>query len=662
MTDKKRIDELVELLKKYNYQYYVLDNPTVTDQEYDALLHELIQLEEKHPDLVRDDSPTKRVGSKILDKFEKVTHDQSMLSLSNAFNVEELRDFDEKIKKHIDHPLYIVELKIDGLAGSIKYTNQQLVLGATRGNGVVGENITENIKTIRSLPLKIDYKDPLEVRGEVFMSNKAFKKANDARLENGKSKFMNPRNAASGSVRQLDSKKASKRNLDMFIYSIVNPLEHGVNTQSEALEFAKKLGFKVNPNTKTCNDIDEVINYISVYEEKRSDLSYDIDGIVIKVNDIRLYDKIGYTAKSPKWAIAYKFPAEEVVTKINSITFQVGRTGQITPVANLNPVIVQGSRVARATLHNADYIQGKDIREGDFVVIKKAGDIIPEVVRVLINRREEGLNPFEMIDRCPICHTELVRKDSEADHYCVNPHCDRKKIEGIIHFASRRAMNIEGLGNRIIELFYNEGIITKIDDIYHLEDHKEELYLKEGFGKKSIKKLLTAIENSKDNELDKLLFGLGIRHVGEKVSRLLAQEFKTIERLKKVDFERLIVIDEIGEIIAKSVFRYFNDDKNNALINALKDAGVNTTYHVEIKESDTFKDKRFVLTGALENYKRKDAKELIETRGGRVTGSVSSKTDYVVCGTDAGSKLEKAKNLGITILDEEAFTELIKGD
>ncbi|MCK5762467.1 MAG: NAD-dependent DNA ligase LigA, partial [Candidatus Izimaplasma sp.] len=490
MEIKKRIKELTKLLENYSYEYYVLNNSVVSDQEFDALLHELLHLEEENPQYAESNSPTKRVGSVVLDKFEKVTHDVPMMSLSNAFNEDDLRSFDEKIIKEVGNVNYNVELKIDGLAGSIKYEKGKLILGASRGNGVVGENITSNVKTIKSIPLKIDYSDNLEVRGEIFMSKKSFSNANEERLLNNLDEFKNPRNAASGSIRQLDSKVAAKRNLDMFIYSVISLDNHSIEKHTEALTFAKKLGFNINPLSKICNNIDEVIQFIEIYTDKRNNLKYEIDGIVIKVDQLDLYDKIGYTAKSPKWAIAYKFPAEEVITKINSITFQVGRTGQITPVANLDPVMVQGSTVSRATLHNEDYVIDKDIREQDYVIIKKAGDIIPEVVKVVTDRRTSESISFSMIKECPVCKSYLVRKDGEAGHYCVNSQCDAKIIEGLIHFASRKAMYIEGLGERIIEQFYNDGFLSSIKDIYLLKNHREELIIKEGFGVKSIDKLL----------------------------------------------------------------------------------------------------------------------------------------------------------------------------
>ncbi|MCK5388833.1 MAG: NAD-dependent DNA ligase LigA, partial [Candidatus Izimaplasma sp.] len=509
-----------------------------------------------------------------------------MMSLSNAFNEDDLRAFDSKIIKEVANISYNVELKIDGLAGSIKYEDGKLVLGASRGNGVVGENITSNVKTIRTLPLKIDYSESFEVRGEIFMSKKSFENANKDRVLDKLEEFKNPRNAAAGSIRQLDSKIASARNLDMFIYSVINSEINNLKTHTEALAFAKKLGFKINPLSKICNNIDEVIDFIELYSVERDNLLYEIDGIVIKVNDISKHDKIGYTAKSPKWAIAYKFPAEEVITKINSITFQVGRTGQITPVANLAPVIVQGSTVSRATLHNEDYVVEKDIRENDYVIIRKAGDIIPEVVSVIIDRREKDSIPFSMITQCPVCKSTLRRLDTEADHYCINPQCDAKKIEGLIHFASRKAMNIEGLGIRIVEQFYNDGFLNSIKDIYLLKQYREELIVKEGFGVKSIDKLLENIELSKNSNLDKLLFGLGIRHVGEKVSKVIAAHYKNLDNIGNWVYDDLVNIDEIGDIIAKSIIDYFNKDEYISLIKELENLGLNTSFTSNKKIKD----------------------------------------------------------------------------
>ena len=659
MDIKSRVIELRELLVKYSYEYYHLDNPSVSDQEFDALLHELIKLEEENPNFKTSDSPTMRVGGTVLDKFTKVTHDVPMMSLSNAFNEEDLRSFDEKIIKEVGIVEYNVELKIDGLAGSLKYENGILVLGATRGNGVVGEDITNNVKTINTIPLKINYKDNLEVRGEIFMSKKSFNKANNEREKQGLELFKNPRNSAAGSVRQLDSKVAASRNLDMFIYSLIGPKDHDLDSHTFSLEFAKKLGFKINPLSKLCKNIDEVIDFITEYTGKRNDLGYEIDGIVVKVNDITKYEKIGYTAKSPKWAIAFKFPAEEVITKINSIAFQVGRTGQITPVANLDPVIVQGSTVSRATLHNEDYFVDKDIRESDFVVIKKAGDIIPEVVRVIVDRREKNSVKFEMIKKCPVCKSELSRKPGESGHYCANPECDAKKTEGLIHFASRKAMNIEGLGIRIVEQFYNDGFLNSIKDIYLLKDRRDELIVKEGFGIKSIDKLLENIEISKTKNMDKLMFGLGIRHVGEKVSKVVASNFTNMLDMFKLNKDELVDIDEVGEVIAQSLVNYFRNKENIELIMDLSNLGLNMEYKSNVILRKEFNSKTFVLTGKLEIYKRDEAKVLIESMGGKVSSSVSKKTDYLVAGSDAGSKLTKANSLGVKVLNEQEFKDLL---
>lgn len=659
METNKRIEELRGLLVKYSNEYYIDDNPSVSDQEFDALLHELIKLEEDHPEFKTSDSPTMRVGGAVLDKFEKVTHDVPMMSLSNAFNVEDLRSFDEKIIKSVGKVKYNVELKIDGLAGSLKYEDGILVLGATRGNGVIGENITNNVKTIKTIPLNISLKDNLEVRGEIFMSKKSFDKANIKRDRLGLEHFKNPRNCAAGSVRQLDSKVAASRSLDMFVYSVISPDNHELSTHSGSLDFVKALGFKVNPLSKLCGSIDEVIDFIIEYTEKRNDLKYEIDGIVVKVNNISQYEQIGYTAKSPKWAIAFKFPAEEVITKINSITFQVGRTGQITPVANLDPVIVQGSTVSRATLHNEDYFVDKDIREFDYVVIKKAGDIIPEVVRVIVDRREINSAKFEMIKNCPVCDSELSRKPGESGHYCANPDCDAKKTEGLIHFASRKAMNIEGLGERIVEQFYNDGFLNSVSDIYRLKNRRDELIVKEGFGVKSIDKLLENIEISKDMNMDKLMFGLGIRHVGEKVSKVIASNFTNMLDMFKLNKDELIDIDEVGEVIAQSLVNYFRDEDNIKLIKDLSELGLNMIYKSNIVQKEEFTGKTFVLTGKLEIYKRDEAKSLIESLGGKVSGSVSKKTSYVVAGTDAGSKLTKAISLGVKVLTEQEFKELL---
>ena len=658
MLIKERVKQLTDLLNRYNYEYYVLDNPTVTDQEYDRLMNELIQLEKENPELASNDSPTKRVGGVALDKFVKVEHKSQMLSLSNVFNEDELRDFDAKIKKEVSKYSYVAELKIDGLSVSLHYENGSLKLAATRGDGLIGEDVTENVRTIKSIPLNIPFYEPIEVRGEVFMSKKAFEDANKDRQSRGEELFKNPRNSAAGTLRQLDPKVVGKRKLDAFLYYLMNrdlkPLH------SEALKFLSDLGFKVNPLTKECKNIDEVISYINHISEIRHELPYEIDGIVIKVNELSLYQKIGYTAKSPKWATAYKFPAEEVITHLNAITFQVGRTGVITPVAELSPVMVSGSVVKRATLHNEDYCIDKDIRIGDDVIIRKAGEIIPEVVKTLPERRTGNEIPFQMIHNCPKCDSLLVRKLEEADYYCLNPHCEAKKIEGLIHFASRDAYNIEGLGEKVITELFNDGYISSISDIFKLKDYRLELMSKEGFGQKSIDNLLQAIETSKNNNLEKLVFGLGIRHVGQKIAKTLVKQHPSLELLQKATVEELIEIDDIGEAIAMSLVAYFKEENNIRLIEDLTNLGLNTVYRSSAKNiQSVFTGKTVVLTGTLVGYSRNEAAKIIEDLGGKVSSSVSKNTDYILAGSEAGSKLTKGYELGVRILTEDDFVIMI---
>jgi len=652
---KQRIDELIKLIDKANYEYYTLDKPTITDQEYDRYMQELTELEEKHPELKREDSPTSRVGSQVIDEFKKVTHEVPMLSLGNVFNEDEIMLFDERIKKTVPNPKYVAELKIDGLSVSLLYKNGKLVRAATRGDGVTGEDITHNAKTIKSIPLTLTKPIDIEVRGEIYMSKASFQKLN----ENGEN-FANPRNAAAGSVRQLDSKVAASRKLDCFIYHLPNPEEYNIYTHEDALRFMKELGFVTNPNNKKINDIKELISYIDYWTENRSTLPYEIDGIVIKVNDLNNQKRLGFTARSPKWATAYKFPAEEVLTKVTNIIFTVGRTGQVTPSADLEPVRVMGSVISRATLHNEDYVKSKDIRVGDIVSIKKAGDVIPEVVKVIEERRTGSEKPFEMINDCPMCHGPLTRKDEEAAYYCTNPHCPAKKIEKLIHYTSRHAMNIEGFGDRIIEDFYNLGYLKDYDDFYKLDTHKEDLTRLEGFGTKSINNLLEQIENSKSNSLERLLFGISIRHVGEKTADILAKNFQNIDNLMNASFEEINDIKDIGPTIAKSVTEFFEDKHNQELIQKLKDHKVNMKYLKQTNTNQTeFTDKTFVLTGTLERFTRDEAKEKIEMLGGIVTGSVSKKTDVVIAGTEAGSKLKKANDLNITVWNEEEFINIL---
>jgi len=657
MDVKKRIDELKNQLNDYNYDYYVLDNPSVSDAEYDKLMKELIDLEEEHPDLKTSDSPSQRVGGEVSEKFEKVKHERPMLSLGNVFSEKELRQFDQRIKKSVDEYTYTVELKIDGLSVSIIYENGSYQRAATRGNSEVGEDITENVKTIKSIPLKIDFQDKLEVRGEIFLSKDRFNRLNQARLEKDEDVFKNPRNAAAGTIRQLDPKIVHKRGLDAFIYyGFHDSFSHHYKT----LMFLKDLGFKVNERTKLCENIDCVIDYINDIEKIKHELAYEIDGIVIKVNEMDAYEKIGYTSKFPKWAVAFKFPTEEKETVLNKIDFQVGRTGVIKPVAHLETVDISGSSVSRATLHNEDFIKSRDIREGDTVIIRKAGEIIPEVVSVVMEKRHEDASAFEMIDHCPVCHSQIERKEGEADYYCVNPHCEAKQLEGMIHFASREAYNIDGLGEVIITDLYNDGYLENVADIFKLKNHKEELMKKEGLGEKSVDNLLSAIEDSKNNNLDKLIFGLGIRYVGQKASTILAKNFNRLENLANASKEALSDIRDIGESIANSVVDYFHNETNLALIKEIQSLDINTEYHdSSLSKQTVFTGKTIVLTGSLDNYTRKEAKKIIEDMGGSVTSSVSKNTDYVLAGESPGSKYDKAKSLDVTIIDENQFKDMI---
>ncbi len=648
---EKRIQELTEIINKANHDYYTLDNPTITDQEYDRYMEELQRLEEEYPQYKKIDSPTQRVGSEVISEFKKVTHEIPMLSLGDIFNEDEIIEFDEKVKKVVPNPKYVAELKIDGLSVSLLYRNGELVRAATRGDGVVGEDITHNAKTIKDIPLKIKQPIDIEVRGEIYMSKASFKKLN----ENG-ANFANPRNAAAGSVRQLDSKVAASRNLSNFIYHLPDPEDYNIHTHYDALNFMKELGFTVSPNNKKVNNIDELMDYINYWTKERPNLPYEIDGIVIKVNDLNDQKKLGYTARCPKWAIAYKFPAEEVLTKVRDIIFTVGRTGQVTPSAILEPVRVMGSLISKATLHNEDYVVSKDIRVGDTVSIKKAGDVIPEVVRSLPERRVGTEKKFEMIKNCPMCGSSLIRKEDESAYYCMNEHCPAWWQEKLIHYTSRHALNIEGFGDRIIEDFYNLGFIKTYEDFYTLDNHKEDLMELEGYGSKKVNNLLTEIENSKNLSLERLLFGLSIRHVGQKTADILARNFKNIDNLMNASVEDIAAIKDIGMTIAKSVAKFFSEERNKELISHLKEFGVNMYYLKETSDQETlFTDKTFVLTGSLERFTRDEAKERIEALGGTVSSSVSRKTDVVVAGSEAGSKLTKAEELGITIWNEEEF-------
>ena len=657
---EKRIDELIKIINEADYNYHTLDNPTITDQEYDKYLRELFDLEEEHPELVRSDSPTQHAGGKIIDGFEKVEHKIPMMSLSDVFSESEVIAFDERIKKEGIHPQYMCELKIDGLSVSLLYEKGVLVRAATRGDGVIGEDITHNAKTIKTIPLKLNEEVDIEVRGEIFMNKKTLLEINEERKKNNEPLLQNCRNAAAGSIRQLDSSVAAKRKLDTFIYHLPNPEDFGISTHEAAIAYMKKLGFKTNPNNRLVNDITDVLTFIEEMKEKRPSLPYDIDGIVIKVNNLADQQKLGFTAKYPKWATAYKFPAEEVLTKLTDIIFTVGRTGQITPNAVLEPVIVAGSTVKRATLHNEDYVIAKDLKIGDIVSIRKAGDVIPEVVEAKKERRKGLEKNFKMIENCPMCGEKLVKKEGQVDYFCFNKNCPARKIESLIHFASRDAMNIDGLGDRIIEDFFNFGFIEKVSDIYKLENHRKDLITLEGYGNKSVANLLDAIDTSKHNSLEKLVFGLGIPHVGAKTAKILASNFKTMENLEKATIEDLVKIPDIGEIIAKSVVTYFATEENIDELERLKKQGINMTYLGKAQqENSNFKDKSFVLTGSLEKYSRDEAKEIIESFGGKTVDSVSKKTSVVIVGENPGSKYDKAKQLGIEIWTENDFLEKI---
>ena len=653
----KRIEELVDILNRLGYEYYTLDNPSVSDFEYDRLMQELIKLESMYPDHILENSPTKRIGGKINESFEKIKHQIPLLSLANVFTEADIVAFDNRIRKEdIKNPTYVCELKIDGLSVSLRYEKGLLKYAATRGNGIIGENITDNVKTIKSIPLKLQEEIDIEVRGEIYVSKKTLEKLNEERRKEGLEPFKNARNLASGSIRQLDSSVTASRNLDAFIYHLPNPLDYGINTHFEALEFMKKLGFVTNPNNRLVTGIDGILNYINEKTKERPDLPYDIDGVVIKLNNILDQMKLGSTVKYPKWATAYKFPPEEVVTKLKDIIFTVGRTGQITPNAILEPVNVMGSTISKTTLHNEDYCKDLDIRIGDYVTIIKAGDVIPRVDSVKKERRTGDEIPFQMITNCPICKEKLVKKDS--NYYCVNPLCDARHIESLIHFASRQAMDIVGMGEKIIEDMYNLDFIKTIPDFYHLEKYQDELMLLEGYGVKSIQNLIKEIEESKKKSLEKLLFALGIRHVGLKTATILARKFVTIDNLMNASLTTLNDIPDIGEEISTSVYNYFQEPKNKDLIQELKELGINMNYLGEVIDNPNIKDKSFVITGTL-NIKRDELKDKIITNGGKVIDSVSKKTDYLILGENPGSKYEKAIKLNIPILNEEEILNLL---
>ncbi len=656
---KKRIEELTQIIEKANHEYYVLDNPSITDQEFDKYLRELEQLEQEYPDLASPSSPTKRVGGEVIDKFQKMKHQIPMLSLPDVFNIDEIIAFDERIRKSGFNPEYVCELKIDGLSGSFHYEKGQLITGATRGDGITGEDITHNVKTIHSLPLHLKEPIDIEVRGEIYMGRETLARLNEKRAKENLPLLQNCRNAAAGSIRQLDSKIAATRKLDTWIYHLPNPSDYGIKTHFEALTFMKKLGFKVNPANRLVKNIDGILEFINEYQEKRPYLPYDIDGVVIKVNDLEMQASLGFTSKYPKWAVAYKFPAEEVLTKLTDIIFTVGRTGRITPNAVLEPVIVMGSTIKRATLHNEDYVMEKDLKIGDIVSIRKAGDVIPEVVEPKKERRTGNEKDFQMITNCPICDSILERKKDQVDHYCMNPNCPARNIEGLIHFCHRKAMDIEGLGERIVEDFFNMGFINNIPDIYHLETHKKELQELEGYGKKSIENLLDAIERSKQNSLERLLFGLGIEGIGDKTALVLAKKYKTIDHLAMQSEQDLKKMKDIGSILAKNIHDFFEKEENIQLINALKELGLNMKYTgIEEKENELITGRRFVVTGTISFMSREEIETLISNYGGNASSSVSNKTDVVIVGEKPGSKLDKARELNIEIWNEEKWKKV----
>lgn len=654
----KRIEYLCNVLNKANVEYYVNDNPTLTDNEYDSLMDELIKLEKDYPEYKLNNSPTSKVGNEVITEFKKVTHPTPMFSLADVFNYDEVRDFDAKVRKEVGEVAYSCELKMDGLAVSLIYKDGAFVSAATRGDGVIGEDITHNVRTIKKLPLTLHKKIDLEVRGEIYMQKKVFHSLNEEREQKNLPLFQNPRNAAAGSIRQLDSSITRERNLDIVLYHLPNTnlLHH-----SDTLDLLKECGLPVNPNNRICKNIDEVLAYIDYWTIHRPELPYEIDGIVIKVNDLAAQKSLGYTVKYPKWAVAYKFPAEKVITKLTDIVCTVGRTGQITPNAVLEPIKVAGSTIRRATLHNYPYIVSKDLKIGDYVYLHKAGDVIPEVVGPVLERRPSDAKNYQMITECPICGTKLELTDSKIDLYCPNISCPARKINALIHFISRDAMNIDGLGEQIIEDFYNMGLIKDIPDIYTLSKDKEDLIELEGFGNKSVSNLLISIENSKNNSLERLLNGLGISGVGVKSAKLLASRYGTMRNLMNASAEELVKIKDIGNILAENISNYFDNPANRILISRLEELGLNMTYQGEITIIDSnFQDKKFVITGTISGLSRDEIKHEIELRGGVTSESVSKKTDVVIAGSNPGSKYDKALSLGITIWDAATLEKYLK--
>ena len=661
MSAQKRIEELINLINYHNEKYYNQDSPEIEDFEYDNLMKELIKLEEENPELKRNDSPSNRVGGKPLDKFEQVVHKIPMLSLSNAYSWEDLKDFDSRVREAVGSDVeYVVEFKIDGLSVGLNYNNGIFESGATRGNGIVGENITKNLMTIKNIPLNIDEKGELTVRGEVYISKRDFEEINKIQEEQDQPLYANPRNLAAGSLRQLDSKLTAKRPLDIFIFNLEDINSKQFKTHSESLEYLKQLGFHVSPEFKVFKTMDEIIEYIKYWTEHREDLGFGIDGMVIKVNNLAQREQMGYTAKSPRWAIAYKFPAERKETKLLDIVVEVGRTGTITPTAVLEPIRLAGTTVSRATLHNEDYINEKDIKINDTVLVQKAGDIIPQVVEVIKEKRTGEEIEFKMPEECPVCGEPTVRLEGEAAVKCINISCPAQIRRGIIHFASREAMDIDGLGESIITLLLKQDLIKDISDLYYLK--KEQISVLERMGDKSATNLINAINKSKENDLWRFINGLGIKLIGTKAAKILASEFKDLDKLMNATEQELINLEEFGQTMADSVVEFFKEEKNISVIEKLKEAGVNTKL-IESDDADIpkiFEKMKIVLTGTLPTLKRNDAKEMIEKRGGKATSSVSKSTSFVLAGEEAGSKLTKANDLGIKVIDEEKFLQLIE--
>jgi DNA ligase (NAD+) len=659
---EKRVDELIKLINTHSYNYYMLDKPEISDYDFDMLVKELIEMENTFPALKRADSPTQRVGGEVLQGFGEVVHKTPKLSLGNVFDENDIRDFDSRVRKSVgDDVEYVVELKIDGLTVVLNYEEGRFVQGATRGDGVKGEDITANLKTVKSIPLVLDAEVDLEVRGEVFMAKKAFEELNARREEQEEQLFANPRNASAGSLRQLDTKVTATRPLDIFVFNLESIEERTFDTHVETLEYLKKLGFKVSPFISVHKSSEEIIEKCSYWADKRGELPFEIDGLVIKVNSLEQRESLGYTTKTPRWAAAYKFPPETKKTKVMDIVVQVGRTGALTPTAELEPVRLAGSVIGRATLHNEDYIKEKDIRIGDTVIIKKAGDVIPEVVEVVKEDRTGAEQPFEMPKKCPVCHSDTIREQGEAVTKCTNISCPAQLKRSLFHFVSRDAMNIDGLGPQIMTMLMDKGFIKDAADLYLLKNHKDELLELERMGEKSVQNMLDAIEDSKVNPLNKLIFALGIRMIGQRASQVLASEFDNIDAIFTADLDKLISIQEIGEKMAESVITFFRQEQNLGLIKKLQESGVNTIgSKKEIKENEHFNGKTFVLTGTLQSFTRDQAKEIVESFGGKVSGSVSKKTDYVLAGEDAGSKLVKANELGVAVIDEETFMEWSK--